>query len=179
MAKRPLVLLAINGSFPHDFFFEQTVDFGSIVLGMVRSAIDKDRHLVQPSGLRIPIKDGIKLITLLPSIDGVQHFSDGFSMDGTRAYELLDGTKGLIGGASFAFRPTASTSVPSWEWAITRVQGGPFALGLYIPRSCALNRMASLFDPEQVSQNVEELYLLCNNRQANGCCKSPTRAHSN
>lgn len=66
-----------------------------------------------PGELKTMSEAGIKLINLIPSIEGATQFPDGSALTGTSSYEMLDGTtRRLVGDATLAYR-SSQANVPA------------------------------------------------------------------
>ncbi|MCB8828501.1 hypothetical protein LJD47_26160, partial [Escherichia coli] len=66
-----------------------------------------------PGEMKTMSEAGIKLINLIPSIEGATQFPDGSALTGTSSYEMLDGTtRHLVGDATLAYR-SSQANVPA------------------------------------------------------------------
>jgi hypothetical protein len=67
---------------------------------------DANQNGVTESGeLRTLTEADIRLIELMPSLDGIQQFSDGSMITGTSSFVKGDGTRSLVGDVTIAYRP--------------------------------------------------------------------------
>ncbi|MGO4449095.1 hypothetical protein AB4Y96_09220 [Phyllobacterium sp. TAF24] len=63
-----------------------------------------------PGELKTMSEAGIKLINLLPSVQGATLFADGSAITGTSSYVMTDGTTRLVGDATLTYRPSVGTA---------------------------------------------------------------------